>query len=126
MQNTAVEIFRPFGVKFLRKTFERWCCLFTCLTTRAFHIQVVHGLNTDAYMMAITFFMARRGRPHTIISENGTNFMGSAPEFEELAKEWDQAAIHSSLAHHRVNWKFNSPEAPHFGGVWERLVRGDK
>ena len=37
------------------------------LVTRAVHIEVVNGLDTDACMMAITRFMARRGKPRTII-----------------------------------------------------------
>ena len=122
-QNTGIDYFGPFEVKFLRKTVKYWCCLFTCLTTRAVHIEVVDGLDTDACMMAITRFMARRGRPHMFISDNGTNFVGSAREFRELAIEWNQSAIHDQLAHQRIVWKFNPPGAPHFGGVWERLVR---
>ena len=125
-QNTGIDYFGPFEVKFLRKTVKYWCCLFTCLTTRAVHIEVVDGLETDACMMAITRFMARRGRPHMFISDNGTNFVGSAREFRELAIEWNQSAIHDQLAHQRIVWKFNPPGAPHFGGVWERLVRSCK
>ena len=96
------------------------------MTTRAVHIEVVDGLDTDACMMAITRFMARRGRPHMFISDNGTNFVGSAREFRELAIKWNQSAIHDQLAHQRIVWKFNPPGAPHFGGVWERLVRSCK
>ena len=47
--------------------------------------------------------------------------MVSTREFKE--QEWNQTAIHDSLAHHRVIWKFNLLGAPLFGGVWEKLVR---
>ena len=66
--------------------------------------------------------MARQDRPHTIINDNGTNFKGSAREFRELARAWNQTAIHDSLAHHPAIWKFN-PGEPHFSGKWKRLVR---
>ena len=125
-QSTGVDYFGPFEVKFLRKTVKYWCCLFTCLATRAVHIEVVQGLDTDACMMAITRFMARRGRPHTIMSDNGTNFIGSAREFKELSRKWDQDILRNTLANQQVVWKFNPPAAPHFGGVWERLVRSCK
>ena len=40
--------------------------------------------------------------------------------------EWDKAKIESDLAQKRIVWKFNPPGAPHFGGIWERLVQSCK
>ena len=76
--NVGVDYFGPFEVKLLRRSMKRWCCLFTCLTTRAVHIEVVRSLDTDSCLVAINRFIARRGKPTTIISDNGTNFVGSA------------------------------------------------
>ena len=70
--NVGVESFGPFEVKLLRKTMKRWCCLFTCLTTRAIHIEIVGSLDKH-----------RRGKPATIISDIGPNFVGSARELKE-------------------------------------------
>ena len=125
-RNTGVDYFRPFEVTFYRKTVKYWCCLFTCLVTRAVHIEVVNGLDTDACMMAITRLMAGRGKPLKIISDNGTNFVGAAREFKECFSERNQDDISESLAKQRVVWQFNPPGAPHFGGIWERLVRSCK
>ena len=66
--------FDPFEVKLLRRTMKRWCCLFTCLTTRAIHIEVVRSLDTDSCLVVVNRYIARRGKPATIISNNGTNF----------------------------------------------------
>ena len=52
--NTAVEYFGPFEVRFMRKSLKRRCCLFTCLTTRAVHIENVPSLEADACLAAIT------------------------------------------------------------------------
>ena len=60
------------------------------------------ALDTDACMVAITQFKARRVRPHMFISDNRPNFVGSAREFNELAKKWNQSAIHNRLAHQRI------------------------
>ena len=40
--------------------------------------------------------------------------------------ELDKAKIDSDLAQKKIVWKFNPPGAPHFGGIWERLVQSSK
>ena len=81
--NVGVDYFGPFTVKIGRKNEKRWCCLFTCLTMRADHIEMVPKLDTDSFLNAIMRFIARRGKPSTIISDNGTNFVGAEREFAE-------------------------------------------
>ena len=79
-----------------------WCCFFTCLTTRAVHIEVAQSLDTESCLAAVTRFIARRGYPNTIISDNGTNFVGAAKEPEAIMNEWDEAKIESDLAHKKM------------------------
>ena len=96
------------------------------LTTRAVHIEVAQSLDTKSFLAAVTRFVARRGYPITIISDNGTNFVGAANELKAFMDEWDKAKIESDLAHRKIVWKFNPPGAPRFGGIWERLVQSCK
>ena len=70
--------------------------------------------------------MARRGNCHTLISNNGTNFVGAARQFKDCLIEWDRDTMSERLALGRNIWKFNPPGAPHIGGSWERLVRSCK
>ena len=84
--NTRVDLFGPFGVKFMGKLMKRWCCLFTCLTTRAVHIEVVPSLEADACLAAITKFIARRGKPNIHPSDIGTHFVGADREFAGVDK----------------------------------------
>ena len=122
-KNTGADYFGPFEVTVLRRPVKHWCCLFTCLVTRAVHIEVVNGLDIDACLMAITRFKARRGKPHKNVSDNGTNFVGAAREFKECFSGWDQDALCEWLARSQIIWKFNQPGAPYFVGIWEKLVR---
>ena len=95
---TGVNYLGTIEVKFLRRTLKRWCCLFTCLTTRAVHIEVAQSLDTESCLAAVTRFIARRCYPSTIISDSGTNFVGSAKELKAFLDEWDKSKIESDLA----------------------------
>ena len=76
--------------------------------------------------MGIERFIARRGMPLVIFSDNGTNFVGTEKELLLCFLNLDKQKIASELAQKGVKWKFNPPAAPHHGGVWERLVRSFK
>ena len=91
--NVGVDYFGPFIVKIGRRNEKRWCCLFTCLTMRTMHIEVVPMLDTDSCLNAIMRSIARRGKPSTIISDNGTNFVGAKREFAEFVSAWNKGVI---------------------------------
>ena len=78
--NTGVDYFGPLLVPIRRSTEKRWDFLFTCLTTRAVHIEVVPSLDTNSCVMVGERFIARHGTPTTIMSDNGTNFVGAQKE----------------------------------------------
>ena len=70
--------------------------------------------------------IARRGRPADVWSDNGTNFVGTEKELREALKRLDSERIGDKLSDERVQWHFNPPSLPHFGGPWERLVQSAK
>ena len=70
---------------------------------------------------------SRRGTPTYVISDNGSNFVGADRELRELVESFDQdRIIRESTKHHRIDWKFKPPSAPHFGGVFEALIKSAK
>ena len=105
---------------------KHWCCLFTCLVTRGVDIEVLKGLDTDACRLAITNFKARGGRPHTNMIDIGTEFVQTPRQIRECFNEWMWAAMCERLARGQNIWKFNPPGPPHYGRIWERLVRSWK
>ena len=124
--NVGIDCFGPFIEKIGRRNKKQWCCLFTCLTMRAVHTEVVPSLDIDSGLKAIMRLFARRAKPITIISENGKNVVGAEREFAENVAAWNKEGIEVHLIQRGIGWKFNPPAARHFGGVWEQLVRSCK
>lgn len=105
-----------FLIKIGRRTEKHWGIVFECLTTRAVHLDLLPSLSTDSFLMALRRFIARRGTPAQLWSDQGTNFRGGERELREA-----YAALAPDLQHHlarqKIHFYFNPPSAPHFGGV---------
>ncbi|XP_062711342.1 uncharacterized protein LOC134289484 [Aedes albopictus] len=120
----GVDYFGPVFVRVGRSQVKRWVAVFTCLTVRAVHIEVVHNLSTESCIMAVRRFVARRGPPAEIYSDNATYFQGAGNVLEKQRERIE--ALASSFTSARTKWMFIPPAAPHMGGAWERLVRSVK
>ena len=47
-----------------------WICVFTCLVTRAIHLDIVCDLSTETFLRCLKHFAARRGLPRKFLSDN--------------------------------------------------------
>ena len=123
----GVDYFGPLMVRQGRSLVKRYGCLFTCLTMRAVHIEIAHSLDAESFLCAFSRFIARRGQPKEVYSDNGTNFTATQSvlkeEFEKLQAKSSQSLIKDRLRKQYIEWHFNPPAASHMGGVWERLIR---
>ena len=122
----GVDYFGPIMVTKFRRQEKRYGCLFTCLATRAVHIEIAHSLDTDSLIMCLRRMIARRGQPKIIYSDNGTNMSGADKELKDSIRRWNQQQIADTLSQRGIEWRFIPPASPHFGGAWERLVRSVK
>ena len=101
-----------------------WICLFTCLAVRAIHLEIEKGLSAQLFLDCLRRFIARRGKPTTIISDN-------APQFHlvksGLDQQWRNAykdeAVSSFFSYEAIEWRFTTALAPWKGSFYERLVR---
>ncbi|GBM44036.1 hypothetical protein AVEN_124292-1 [Araneus ventricosus] len=106
------------GPLYLKNKTKCWAVLFTCAVYRAVHIELVTSLSTDSFILALRRFISRRGRPATIYSDNGTNLVGTSNELKSV--DWGKIQEYASVK--KIQWKFNPPSAPWWGGFWERLI----
>lgn len=122
--SVGVDYLGPVEVLVGRRWEKRWIALFTCLAVRAIHLEVVHGLTTQACLMAIRRFICRRGVPDELFSDNGTNFKGACSELAKIKQINQECA--EGVTSSTLKWSFIPPGTPHMGGIWERMVRSVK
>lgn len=105
-----------------------WICLFTCMVTRAVHLELVEDMTADQFMMCLRRFIARRGKPKQIISDNASQMKLVE---KTLDKAWKENVVKnedviSYMANEEIKWKFIPEYAPWMGGFYERLVQSVK
>lgn len=109
----------PFSIKAGRhrgaKISKAYLCLFVCFTTKALHLEVASDLSTEAFIATLRRFVGRRGRVNIIHSDRGTNFIGAKSTFDSYMNE----ASHTE----QIEFRFNPPASPHWGGVWEIQIK---
>ncbi|KAI2664192.1 hypothetical protein H4Q32_002333 [Labeo rohita] len=123
--STGVDCFGPFQVKLGRRSEKRWSIIYKYLTTRAVHLDLLHSLDSDSFLMSLRRFIARRGTVAELYSNQGTNFKAAEKELHETF-DGLSSKLQQLLAKQKITFHFNPPAAPHFGGAWEREIRSVK
>uniref|UniRef100_A0A1I8BIN4 Integrase catalytic domain-containing protein n=1 Tax=Meloidogyne hapla TaxID=6305 RepID=A0A1I8BIN4_MELHA len=107
-----------------------WIALFTCLSTRAVHLEIALELSALEFMHCLRRFIAIRGCPKKIISDNATQFkVGSELVGAKFVGKWieksknEEKRINNFLINKGIEWCFIPSLSPWAGGVYERLVK---
>lgn len=98
---------------------KAYLAIFTCGLSRAVHLELMASLETDHFIPCLKHFIARRGRPRVIYSDNGGTFIKAAKWLQQLRKD---ERLQGLLEQHEITWKFNLSRAPWWGGHFERLI----
>lgn len=122
----GVDVFGPWTVVTRRTRgrqaqSKRWAMLFSCMSSRAVHIEVIDSLDTSSCINALRRFFAIRGPAKQIRSDCGTNFKVAAKELGLTAQQPD-VVVQKFLSHQGCSWVFNPPHASHMGGSWECMI----
>lgn len=64
----------PVKIRFLNNHKKVWVCLFTCMVTRAVHLDIIQDLTAQEFIMCLRRFFAIRGKPSELISDNAPHF----------------------------------------------------
>lgn len=121
---TACDYFGPYNVKISRnKTAKHYGVLFTCLNTRAVHLEMAVDLSTMEFLQVLRRFLAIRGRPAVILSDNGSQFVGAEKELRQMVGGINEEEVKEFCGEKGMQWKFITPGAPHQNGCAEALVK---
>lgn len=124
---------------------KAWIMVLVCRVTGAYHIECVEDLTADSCVQAFKRFVASRGKPTTVRSDNASTFVAARKELindEKQACELAIAAIkqgekdikrkyaiegvdvESDCNEARLMlWSFNPPYSPDTGGKHEAAVK---
>uniref|UniRef100_A0A8R1E5E5 Integrase catalytic domain-containing protein n=1 Tax=Caenorhabditis japonica TaxID=281687 RepID=A0A8R1E5E5_CAEJA len=127
-ENTGLDYFGP--MEYIRTEAEKgkaYGCILTCAVTRLVHIEIVQDESTTSFIQAIRRFIALRGIPKRIISDNaptfvlGSKIIGDAAATNSLSQE-----VKDFLGQEEIEWAFITPYSPWKGGFYERMVKTSK
>jgi len=109
---------------------KSYVCVFVSMSVKAVHLELVSDLSTESFIACLRRFIASRGKPASIWSDHGTNFVGANRVLKELytfllsKKAADTVCDFCSVQ--GIDWHFIPERAPHFGGLWEAAVKSFK
>ena len=72
--NTGLDYFGPLHIRQGKERIKVWVCLFTSITVRAIHLELVEDMAAEQFLSALHRFIARGGKPDQIILDNAQNF----------------------------------------------------
>nr|XP_055053880.1 uncharacterized protein LOC129439016 [Misgurnus anguillicaudatus] len=122
--NVGLDVFGPWTIVTRRtrggsSENKRWAVIFTCMSTRAVHIELIESMTTSSFINALRRFFSVRGPARLLRSDRGTNFVGAC---KELNMNTDDPSLQNYLKEKGCTWLFNPPHSSHMGGSWERLI----
>lgn len=112
-----VDLFGPYAVRGevqKRTTGKAWGVIFTDLCSRAVHIEVSLGYDSQSFLLAFRRFAAVRGWPQIIYSDPGTQLQGAKAELDRVFKG------------HGCEWQFSPADSPWRQGAVEALIKSAK
>ena len=81
---------------------KAYIALFSCCVTRAVHLQLV-DLSTGTFRRSFRRFIAKRGMPVLIVSDNAKTFQATEKAPKKL---FDHPEVKADLERDRIEWKF--------------------
>lgn len=109
----AVDYFGPLYVKEARRQLKTYGVLFTCLSSRAVHLEAANSLTADSFINAYRRFVGRRGPFRQILSDQEANFVCAKNELQQALPERDHGKVRQELVKRNCDWLLYKMKVPH-------------
>ena len=94
--------------------------LFTCMNTRAVHLEMVNSMTVEDFVLAFVRFNNRYGTPRVLYSDNAKTFISGAALLKDLiGSDFFQQHFLTYHIEHKTIPAYSS----WFGSSWERLIK---
>ena len=121
--HTGIDYFGPLFIKNKTENQKVWVCLFTCLVTRAIHLELLQNMSTEQFLLGFRRFLSRHGKPKEIISDNALQFRLTSETLNDIRSQVvTQSEVTTYIANEGIQWKHIVEFAPWMGGFYERMV----
>ena len=124
--NVGVDYFGPYSIKGevqQRIRGKGYGVIFTCLFSRAVHVDLANDYSTSGFLLVLRRFVSIRGYPQKMFSDNGTNLVGASNELKQAIQGLDWEEIRNYGVHKGLEWVFSPGNAPWYNGATEALVK---
>ena len=98
---------------------KAYIILYACSLSRALYLETLPSQSLGEFLKSLKRFVARRGRPNKIYSDNGSTFVAASKWLKKILKS---EALENYLSSRNIRWQFNLSRAPWWGGHYERLI----
>jgi Pao retrotransposon peptidase./Reverse transcriptase (RNA-dependent DNA polymerase)./Integrase core domain. len=116
---TAIDYFGPMTITEDKVHKTVWGLIFTCLTTRAVHLELVDSEATTDLILAFRRFIARRGKCKLLLTDNASQFKLLQ---DVLSSIYSSNELNDYLNREKIIHRYSHPLSPWEGGVYERLI----
>ena len=96
---------------------KAYILLYACSLTRGVFLDLMPNMEMTECLYSLQRFIARRGRPERIYSDNGSTFTA---KWIKMVRQDEK--LQDYLSRNGITWQFNLSRAPWWGGQFERLV----
>lgn len=94
--------------------------IFTCMNSRAIHLETVHTMSVQDFILAFVRFHNRYGLPRILYTDNARSFISGVSLLSDVVGSdfFQREYVRFNIVHKTI-----PAYSPWFGATWERLIR---